>query len=86
MDPVYIPLLSALAGAFIGSLSSIITLVVQGRAESRRNRYRLATELALQEYKFRWGIIEKAGGVLPPFSSFLHHHLELTKSQGVLLS
>jgi hypothetical protein len=29
MDPVYVPLLSALAGAIIGSLSSIATILIQ---------------------------------------------------------
>jgi hypothetical protein len=36
MDPIYVPLLSALAGAIIGSLSSIATILIQAKVSDRR--------------------------------------------------
>jgi hypothetical protein len=38
MDPIYVPLLSALAGAVVGSLSSIATIFIQAKLGARRER------------------------------------------------
>jgi hypothetical protein len=51
MDAVYIPLLSALAGALIGSFSSIGTIYLQARLNRRRERARQAAEIAMQDFK-----------------------------------
>jgi hypothetical protein len=59
MDPIYVPLLSALAGAIIGSLSSIATILIQANISDRRERLRQAASLAMEEYKIQ---IAKRGG------------------------
>jgi Na+/phosphate symporter len=74
MNPIYVPLLSALAGALIGSLSSIATIVIQTRISDHRERLRQAATLALEEYKIH---IANAAGAVMPFSSFLRHHIAI---------
>jgi hypothetical protein len=56
MDPIYVPLLSALAGAIIGSLSSIATILIQAKISDRRERLRQAALLAMEEFRafFVW--------------------------------
>ncbi|NDV88908.1 hypothetical protein GTW51_19665 [Aurantimonas aggregata] len=49
MDPTLVPLLSALAGAVIGSTTTLITLLVQTRAAERRPRREFLTKLAVEE-------------------------------------
>jgi hypothetical protein len=79
MDPVYVPLLSALAGAIIGSLSSIATILIQAKIGERRERVREAAMMALEEYKIR---VEHAtpGSSVFPFSMYLHHQLAMLKA------
>jgi hypothetical protein len=78
MNPVYIPLLSALAGAIIGSLSSIAVILIQANISDRRERLRQAALLAMEEFKI---MIEhgQAKKVLP-FSAFLHHHIAIIRA------
>jgi hypothetical protein len=47
MNPIYVPLLSALAGAIIGSVSSIATILIQAKIGERRERIRQAMMFAL---------------------------------------
>ena len=49
----YLPLLAGLVGALIGSLSSVITLVLQARYQQERELRKLAIELAMEDFKFR---------------------------------
>jgi hypothetical protein len=53
MNLIYVPLLSALAGALIGLAASIITVIVQARFGERRERIRQAATLALEELKIQ---------------------------------
>jgi hypothetical protein len=73
MDPIYVPLFSALAGAIIGSLSSIATILIQAKISDRRERLRQAALLAMEEFKIQ--IEHGRGKFVLPFSSFLHHHI-----------
>jgi hypothetical protein len=75
MNPIYVPLLSALAGAIIGSLSSIAAILIQARYTDRRERMRQAALLAMENYKIM--IAHGAGTNIMPFSSFLHHHMAI---------
>jgi hypothetical protein len=76
MNPIYVPLLSALAGAIIGSLSSIATIVIQAKINDRRERLHQAVSVALEEFK-----IQIANGkAVAPFSSFLHHHVAVLQA------
>ena len=79
MNPVYIPLISALAGALIGSFSSLGAIFVQAKVGERRERIRQAAELAMAEYRAQLDNAAAGTGVYP-FSTFLHHHLAIQKA------
>jgi hypothetical protein len=46
---IWLPLISGFVGALIGGAASIITMVVQSRAQSRRERLQAALALALED-------------------------------------
>src|SRR5262245_46374495 len=79
MDPdVYVPLLSALGGAIIGSAATVFTVWLQLRSQGRRERVRQATELVLSERTMLLEIAskEKRRIVLPPASLAINHYSE----------
>jgi hypothetical protein len=78
MNPIYVPLLSALAGALIGSLSSIATILIQAKINDRRERMRQVALLAMEDYKIQ--IANGKGTYVLPFSSFLHHHIAILQA------
>lgn len=49
----YLPLISGLIGAVIGSVSSIATLVIQAHYQQKREFKKLAVQLAMEDFKFR---------------------------------
>jgi hypothetical protein len=74
MDQTWIALLSGLAGAIIGSATSITTLWVQTRAEDRRRRREFYTGLAVEERKLRMDLmIKSGGGEIQPITIFVSH-------------
>lgn len=76
MDPIYVPLLSALAGAIIGSASSIVTILIQAKIGERRERVRQAAALALEDMKLQ--IEHSAPGTkVAPISVFLSNQLAI---------
>jgi hypothetical protein len=75
MDPIYVPLLSALGGAIIGSAVSIATIVVQAKIGDRRERIRQATMLALEDLKLR--LAHGYTGTVFPISIYLHYQLAI---------
>jgi hypothetical protein len=79
MDPIYVPLLSALAGAIIGSASSIATIVFQAKIGERRERIRQATMLALEEMKIQLAHATPGTAVFP-ISVYLNHQLAILKA------
>jgi hypothetical protein len=78
MNPIYVPLLSALAGALIGSLSSIATILIQAKISDRRERFRQAALMAMEEFKIQ--VANGQGKTVLPFSSFLHHHIAILQA------
>jgi len=48
---VWIPLLSALAGALIGSITSIATISIQAHFQNKRESTKLAMDVAIQHFK-----------------------------------
>jgi hypothetical protein len=79
MDPVYVPLLSALVGAFIGSMSSIAVMFIQTRASERRERIRQAMTIAFEDLKLQMAHA-KPGTFFPPVSTYLYHQLAVLKA------
>ena len=82
MEDVYIPLLSAFVGAIIGALASIGTVWIQAKTQANRDRVKHAAEMALFDYKTTIERAEKSGKdcLIPPISTYLHYHHELTKA------
>jgi hypothetical protein len=76
MNPIYVPLLSALAGGIIASSASIATILIQTRIGDRRERIRQAAMLALEELKMRLPHTA-AGAAVYPISLYLHHQLQI---------
>ncbi|NKB24399.1 MAG: hypothetical protein GKR87_08505 [Kiritimatiellae bacterium] len=76
---VFVPLLSGLIGALIGGAVSIITIVVQTRSQNKRDRMRMVTELALEDYRQHLDLALKTNnlGGFPPLVTYLHYHLEI---------
>ena len=66
MDPVYVPLLSALAGALIGSGATVATMLIQNHYQTKREMQKLAIEIAIEEYRARvqgkFGEVQPAAG------------------------
>jgi hypothetical protein len=73
---VLVPAASALVGVLIGSITPIVNGWMQARFEHRRERMRLATQLAIEDYRVA---MEKAkngrpGTLVPPLSLFVVYH------------
>lgn len=76
MSEVYVPLLSALGGAIIGSLASVGSVYVQGLLERKRQLTKLALEVAIQDQKTM--IAQSgAGAKIYPLSIFAYFHWTL---------
>src|SRR5262245_22837462 len=50
-EQAYLPLISGLVGAVIGSASSIITMYIQTRVRDRRERLEQVSRLAIESWK-----------------------------------
>ena len=76
---ILIPLMSALIGAFIGALSSIITISIQQKSQSKRDKMKLASEMAENDRKFSHELAKERGKpyTLLPVSIFQHYHFEI---------
>ena len=76
MDAGYVAALSGLIGALIGSASSVVTMIIQGRMKDKRDRSKQLTDMALAEFKMHLDLATSGNGpsaVAPP-SAFLHHN------------
>lgn len=68
-----------LVGAALGTVASFGTVWIQQRAESRRARARLASEMALQQYLAEVGDLKDASrrAIIPPLVAWQHLHLRI---------
>jgi len=76
---VWLPFLAALFGAGIGSLTSLLTMMVRTRAERRRERLRLAVEAGLADFRQQIEIAQRTQGThqVSPLSSYIYYHAGL---------
>ena len=75
---IYVPLLSALAGAVIGTIGTVTAVIVQARKDDRRNRRELAVKLATEQQSRHIELASKqGGGVVPPVDLYLIHAFSL---------
>jgi hypothetical protein len=79
MDSGYAAALSGLIGAFIGSASSIATMMIQARSKDRRDRSRQVTDLSLAEFKMHVDLAASGKGpsTIPPLSTFAYNNNNL---------
>ena len=75
----YIPLLSGLIGALIGATASIVTIIVQSRLQDKRERIKMATQIAMDDVKSKVEIAIKSGRKveIPPPIVYLHYNIKL---------
>lgn len=75
----YIPLLSGLIGALIGATASIATIIVQSRSQNKRERIKMAAQIAMEDVKISMEIALKSGKrtVIPAPTVYLHYHMKL---------
>ena len=75
----YIPLLSGLIGALIGATASIVTIIVQSRLQDKRERIKMATQIAMDDVKSKVEIAIKSGrkAEIPPPIVYLHYNIKL---------
>jgi hypothetical protein len=75
----YLPLVSGLIGALIGASASIAAQFIQARYQSRRDRLRLVTEMAIADHKHVFELAEKMGrpATMYPLTVFVHYHAGL---------
>jgi hypothetical protein len=84
-EAVWVPAVSALSGALIGSISPVVAGLLNSRAEARRERLRLAVQLALYDHKHLMEdarVKAKAGARVgvPPVSAVLAYHAEVLET------
>src|SRR5258708_1070868 len=78
MDNIYLPLISGLVGALIGSASSILVMLIQPHHQTKRELLKHGGQIALEEYKLR---VEHANRNmrLAPISLWIRYHLKMIK-------
>ncbi|MCP4482680.1 MAG: hypothetical protein GY817_08020 [bacterium] len=76
---ILIPMISALLGALIGGLTTVCVMWIQQRGLSKREKLKLACEMAKDEHTRAYQMLKDLGqgGVLTPLSQFQYFHLEL---------
>jgi len=77
MENVFIPLISGLVGVIIGSLTSIVTIIIQARNENKRSLTKNAVELALEDYRISAEHAKLHGTALFPLSLYIHYHVRI---------
>src|SRR5262245_46372387 len=73
---IYIPLVSALAGALVGASASVLTIWLQSRSQERRDRLKLITDLAIADQKTALEFSKSHEGeiIVPPLASYVSYH------------
>lgn len=77
-----LPLITGFLGVILGSLTSIVIMHLQLKAQKKREMLQIASQLALEEYTKRIELAKinpKLSGV-SPLSSFLHYNLKMLSS------
>jgi len=70
----WIALLSGLVGVMIGSLTSIVTLLVQNAYQNRRESQRLIFDTAFKDYELRFRYASKSTPQRASFPVILAYH------------
>jgi hypothetical protein len=75
----YIPLLTGAFGALIGASASIAAMILQQRAQSRRERLNMAAKLAMDDYRLHHDFAPTLGKSvsIQPVVVYLHYHTRI---------
>lgn len=76
---VLIPLISGLIGSIIGATASILAIYIQQTQQTKRERIKLACEMALAERNTQIEITMKnnKSAKVQPISLYQHYHIEI---------
>jgi len=76
MDASYLPAITGLIGAAIGSASSIATIVVQSRLRDKRDRAKQVIDLSLAEFGHHLELARARQGrqAILPLSSYVYNN------------
>ena len=77
MTPEYIALLAGFIGALVGGGFSVLTIYIQLKSEAKKERLRLASELAIKGYQSHVDIAVERGGTVPPLAAYLMFNVDL---------
>ena len=77
MDSILVPQLSGLVGVILGSLTSIITIIIQARNENKRAISKNVVELALKDYEITTEHAKTHGNTVFPLSLYVHYHTRI---------
>lgn len=78
MENVYLPLISGLIGAVIGSLSSILVMLIQSHYQAKRELINQGIQIAFNDYKTQLEHA-KPGAIAQPISLFVHYHTKMIR-------
>ncbi len=77
----YLPLITGILGAFIGAAASVITIVIQTKVADKREKSKIITQVAMEDYKFVYEALKNANvkDNMPPITTYFHYHSEVLK-------
>ncbi len=67
--------IAGVVGALIGSLVSVITTILSGKLQHRRELVRHATQVAIEDFKVTSAAADPSGTCQYPTSTYIHYHL-----------
>ena len=67
--------IAGVVGALIGSVVSVITTIVSGRLQHRRELIQHATQVAIEDFKVTSARAGRTGARPYPMSTYIHYHL-----------
>jgi hypothetical protein len=81
MEPnVIVPLIAGFVGILVGAISSVAVIFIQQRYQSKREKMKLASEMALEDYKVHVELLKSRGGSILPISVYQYFHYEILSS------
>jgi hypothetical protein len=76
---IYLPLITGLVGALIGSITSVIIITVQSHYQNKKVSQQLAVNSAIEEYKTHVGVTPGDGSGIYPLSLYIWYKAETIK-------
>jgi hypothetical protein len=77
----WIPLLSALGGALVASITTVATLLIQAKRDDRRHMREVASRLALEDRNAHIELAKQGGPqAILPIAVYFSHHLQILEA------